>query len=103
MNKNTGTSIWMDSKTASIWRELSEKTHIPIADILRDISKCIKIILQDGLPEDTNRVVFDSKAFLEKGIVVLYFGSIICGVGQAELEEVLAKPSLTGKEVRFKD
>jgi len=96
-------SMYVTSDTLSVFQELSEKTHIPIADILRDIAKEIGIILHDGLPEDTTRISYMPKAFLDKSCVVLHFSSLTMGIGEESLNRLLEKPSLTGRDLRLKN
>lgn len=95
-------SMYVTSDTLSVFQELSEKTHIPIADILRDIAKEIKIIISDGMPEP-NRISYMPKAFLDKSCVVLHFSTLTCGIGEESLKQLLEKKSISGTFLRLKE
>ena len=86
---NKITSIGVSQDTLSIFRELSEKTKIPLFQIMEELAKEIAVILRDGLPDETTRVNFMSKAFLDKSCVVLHFSSLFLGVGEFEEKKVL--------------
>lgn len=101
--KSKRSSMYVTSDTLSVFQELSEKTHIPIADILRDIAKEIKIIIGDGLPDDTTRISYMPKAFLDKSCVVLHFSTLTCGIGEESLKNLLEKPSISGTFLRLKE
>jgi len=81
------TSIYVTPDTLSVFQELSEKTKIPIAQIMGELAKEIHIIIHDGLPE-SNRINYMPKAFLDKSCVVLYFGSMFTGIGEESLIEI---------------
>jgi hypothetical protein len=96
------TTICLDSEDADVFRELSNKTKINMIDLFHEIAKEIKVMLEDGLPEDS-RINFMAKHFLDKSAVVLYFSTMTCGTGLENLEQLLKEKSLNGKEVRFKE
>lgn len=75
--------------TLSIFRELSEKTKIPLFQIMEELAKEISIILHDGLPDETTRVNYMAKGFLEKSCVVLYFSSMFSGIGEFNEKKML--------------
>jgi dimeric dUTPase (all-alpha-NTP-PPase superfamily) len=85
---NKITSIGVSQDTLSIFRELSEKTKIPLFQIMEELAKEIAVILRDGLPDETTRVNYMAKAFLDKSCVVLQFSSLFLGVGEFEEKKV---------------
>lgn len=87
--KSKRTSIYVTPDTLGVFSELSEKTKIPLAQILSELAKEISIILHDGLPDETNRVNYMAKAFLDKSCVVLYFSSMFSGIGEFNEKKVL--------------
>lgn len=88
-NNTKRTSIAVHPDTLSVFSELSEKTKIPLAQIMEELAKEISIILHDGLPDESNRVNYMAKAFLDKSCVLLHFSSMVLGVGEFNEKKVL--------------
>lgn len=87
--KSKRTSIYVTPDTLSVFSELSEKTKIPLAQIMEELAKEIAVILHDGIPDEANRINYMAKAFLDKSCVVLHFSSIFLGIGEFEEKKVL--------------
>ena len=87
--KSKITSMAVSPDTLSVFRELSEKTKIPLFQIMEELAQQISIILTDGLPDETTRVNYMAKAFLDKSCVVLQFSSMFLGIGEFEEKKVL--------------
>jgi dimeric dUTPase (all-alpha-NTP-PPase superfamily) len=86
--KSKITSMAVSPDTLSVFRELSEKTKIPLFQIMEELASQISIILTDGLPDETTRVNYMAKAFLDKSCVVLQFSSLFLGIGEFEEKKV---------------
>jgi len=87
--KSKITSMAVSPDTLSVFRELSEKTKIPLFQIMEELAKEISVILHSGLPDETTRVNYMAKAFLDKSCVVLHFSSMFLGIGEFEEKKVL--------------
>jgi len=87
--KSKRTSIYVTPDTLGVFSELSEKTKIPLAQIMEELAKEIAVIMRDGLADETSRINYMPKAFLDKSCVVLYFSSMFSGIGKFEEKKVL--------------
>ena len=87
------TTIPVSQDALSVFSELSEKTRIPLFQIMEELSKEIRVIIKDGLPE-SDRINYMPKAFMDKSCVVLFFNSMFCGTSQESLEQLKEKLKL---------
>ena len=87
------TTMGVFQDTLSTFRELSEKTKIPLLQLMDEIAKEIKTMLSDGLPENS-RMNFMASHSLKNSAVILYFSTMTCGIGDVELKNLLERKPL---------
>jgi hypothetical protein len=80
------TTVSVNEETSKILRFLSQKTKIDLIDIMDEISKQIKIMLEDGI-EDTPRINFMVDADLKNSMVHLRFSPLYMGLDNLTLEQ----------------
>lgn len=78
-NQKQTTTMAVTPETLRIMREFSERTQIPLLQLMYELAKEIKTIL-DEIPEES-RLVYMPQAVPEKKIVLLRFNSlqVVCG------------------------
>jgi N-acetylmuramic acid 6-phosphate (MurNAc-6-P) etherase len=83
------TTMNVTNDTLKILRELSERTHIPLLQIMSELAKQIDVVLKQL--SESDRVIYMASAVKGKNYVVLNFASMFCGTNQESLEKLFKK------------
>ena len=81
------TTISVNEETSRIFRLLSQRTKIDLIDIMDELGKQIKIMLEDGI-EESSRISFMARADLATSQVKLYFAPILTSLSQLPPEAI---------------
>lgn len=84
----------MDEKCAKVFRELAKRTRMSINDLMCEISAAIEDMMENGIDERANRIVFMADSDLKNSMVHLRFAPLFVGSSSkmpSEIQEQLKR------------